>query len=1382
MVLPLSYAQQRLWFLDRLQGADATYHLPVALRLTGPLDIPALQVALADVTTRHESLRSVFPEVDSEPVQHVLAPEQARPQLLVTDARAGETEPAIRRAVLEPFDLGRQPPLRATLFLLETEQAILLLVLHHIGADGWSMAPLLRDLSAAYRARAEHRTAPDWPELPVQYADYALWQRELLGDIDDPDSRYSREVAWWVQALNGLPEPLPLPTDRPRPAVASRRGAAVPIRWSRDRHQRLLALARAHDCTLFMVIQAGLVVLLSRLGAGTDIPIGTVVAGRTEEGLEDLVGFFVNTLVLRTDVSGDPDFVQVLRRVRDMDLGAYAHQDLPFDCLVQALNPPRTLAHHPLFQVLLVLENVAAVAPDFGPVCAVAWEVENPAAKVDLTFQLRDTYDADATPAGLVGSLEYATDLFDETSAEAFVTRLTRLLDEVADTPGIPIRQIDLLGLHERRQILAEWNATERRLPETTLHAEFSRQATRTPRRTALISDGMAIGYRELNARANRLAHHLTRVGVRPGDIVAVAVERSPALVVSLLAVLKAGAAFLPLDSAHPADRLAYVVREARPTRVLADSAARELLRLDPSTMVAVSDPVFEESLAELPDDDPSRDLTPDHPAYLLYTSGSTGRPKGVLVSHGAIANRLRWMQAMYPLTGDDRVLQKTPSGFDVSVWEFFWPLQVGATLVLAGPAEHLDPARIAHRVREQSVTIAHFVPSMLRLLLAEPAAATCTGLRRVFCSGEALTRETADEFHRVLPNTSLENLYGPTEAAIDVTAHTCRPGERGPVPIGRPVDNTRVFVLDDSLRPSPVGVPGELYLAGVQLAQGYLGRPALTAASFVANPYGAAGERMYRTGDVVRWLPGGVLGYLGRSDRQVKLRGQRLELGEIESVLVGDEHVAAAHVLVRESGPGEPTLAAYVTPAQHPAGGRFDPARLRRLLVERLPEYMVPATVTVVESFPLTPNGKLDVAALPVPSLPTTTAAHPGTPLEAALARLFEEVLDLPRVGVDDDFFTFGGHSMLAVRLVRRVCQDLGIDIGVQNLFRRPTVRSLAYELSQGEPMDAYGRMLPLRSTGGGVPLFFVPPGSGLSWCYYRMLGHLDKDRPVYALQAYGFGEEAKPTATPQLPTSTDQMAEDYLEHVLKVWPEGPYNLLGWSFGGIMAHVMATRLQQAGREVARLVVFDSHPDPPTAARAAPPCGGPAPGCSGQHARPASGPGRPAGGTAGTRRRPRRGDTAGVPAAGRSAAVADPGGTAGRDEQPAAATPRPTRRLSRRPDVDPRCSRKLDRIARRGLAGLRHRPSARLSGRQPPPRNVHHRRPGHRLAAGRHPADPQHSHQTDVRGAKMIDSSDHATPGSTWSSTRTCPARSRRAARDARPVHVATHGWNDDDR
>ncbi|MEU7137626.1 amino acid adenylation domain-containing protein [Streptomyces sp. NPDC046261] len=1074
-MIPLSFAQRRLWFISRLEGPSATYNGPLTVRMSGVLDHDALQAALGDVVDRHESLRTVFPEgPDGEPHQRILGQAEAAGLLGFVRAEVADEQElasALERGARCEFDLARDLPVRAWLFSKGTEEHVLLLVLHHIAADGWSMAPLARDLSTAYAARREGR-APSWDELPVQYADYTLWQRELLGDENDPESVISNQVTYWRKALEGLPEELRLPFDRARPAMASHEGGSVPLVVDAQLHARIVELARAQGTSVFMVMQAALAALLTRLGAGTDVPIGSPIAGRTDVALDDLVGFFVNTLVLRTDTSGDPTFRQLLGRVRETDLAAYAHQDLPFERLVELLNPARSMARHPLFQVMLAFQNNTAAGLDLPGVDVGIEPQAIVAAKFDLGFHLGESFTAGGSPAGVEGHVEYASDVFDPATVELLAQRLVRLLEAVVADPDRPIGQVEILSGEERHQLLTEWNDTFHEVPQTTLPDLIEQQAARTPDATAVVFEGTGLTYAELNSRANRLSHRLISQGTGPEQIVAIALPRSPELVVSLLAVLKAGAAYLPVDPDYPADRIAHMLGDANPTCVITDTPTRPVVA-STTTPVIVLDDHHESGDAG---ENPTRNLRPGHPAYVIYTSGSTGRPKGVVVPHSGIVNRLLWMQARYELTPDDRVLQKTPSSFDVSVWEFFWPLITGARLVVAKPDGHKDPAYLTALIREQQVTVTHFVPSMLQTFLTHPDAGHCCTLRHVFASGEALPHTVQAQFHRALATTPLHNLYGPTEASVDVTAWQCHTEDDNvtTVPIGTPIWNTSVYVLDDRLQPVPPGTPGELYLAGTGLAHGYLNRPTLTAERFVANPFDTTGTgaRMYRTGDVVRHRTDGTLEYLGRTDHQVKLRGFRIEPGEIEAALTAQPHVAQAAVLVREDMPGDQRLVAYVVPD---SGTTLEPQTLNAAVAERLPDYMVPSTVLTLDALPLTPNGKLDRKALPAPDYTTlTTNRKPRTPQEQVLCALFAEVLGLDTVGIDDNFFDLGGHSLLATRLISRIRTTLGTELAIRTLFETPTVAGLADQFSDSTD-EAHPPLVPAEVRPEKLPLSFA-------------------------------------------------------------------------------------------------------------------------------------------------------------------------------------------------------------------------------------------------------------------------------------------------------------------
>ncbi|MFF4764683.1 amino acid adenylation domain-containing protein, partial [Streptomyces sp. NPDC001292] len=1043
-VLPLSFGQQRMWFLNRLEesGAAAAYNMPLALRLSGELDAAALEAALGDVADRHETLRTVFPETDGAPRQQILDGPAGRPALRVHDVAAADLPEVMAELSNRPFDLTRDRPWRTELLTLSDTDFVLLLVSHHIAVDGWSMGVLARDLQEAYAARRTG-SEPGWAPLPVQYADYALWQREVLGEADDPDSLLSAQLEYWRETLAGLPEELSLPTDRTRSAVGSFQGGWAPMELGPDAHAALAAVAKEGSATMFMVVQAALAMLLTRLGAGADIPIGTVVAGRADAALDELAGFFVNTLVLRTEAAGDPTFAELLGRVRETDLAAFAHQDVPFERLVDDLSPTRSLSRHPLFQILLTIDNTpGADAPwelrglDVRPILA----DEEFSARFDLSIGLVELRDEQGGPAGIEGGFQYSADLFDEDTARALAQRLARVLEQVARDPQVTAGELEVLDAPERRLVVEEWNDTHQAVPATTLPELFRSQAERVPDALAVLDEESSVTYAELDEWSNRVARWLIGRGVGPESRVAVLMERSVDLMAVLWGVLKAGAAYVPVDPDYPADRIAYVLTDAAPAVVV---CTRATAAAGDASWAVWDDEATVAEVAAFSGTAPAATVTPGSAAYVIYTSGSTGRPKGVMVSHRSIANKLLWMQDAYRLASDDRVLQKTPTGFDVSVWELFWPLVAGAGLVMAKPGGHRDPAYLVDVLARQAVTVMHFVPSMLGVFLQEVRPGDCAGLRRVFCSGEALTADLVEEFRRRI-GVRLHNLYGPTEAAVEVTSWDGTDGTaHGSVPIGRPVWNTQTYVLDDFLRPVPPGVTGELYLAGVQLARGYAGRAGLTAERFVACPFPGS-DRMYRTGDLVRWTADGELLYLGRQDDQVKIRGFRIELGEIESVLAGHEGVGQVAVVVREDQPGVKRLVAYVVPAGEDVDADVDAESLREFAARFLPEYMVPASVMRLETLPVTVNGKLNRAALPAPEFAGSSGRGPATQAEEVLCGLFAEVLGLEWVGAEDSFFELGGDSITSMLVVSRA-RRAGVAITVRQVFEHRSPAGLA-------------------------------------------------------------------------------------------------------------------------------------------------------------------------------------------------------------------------------------------------------------------------------------------------------------------------------------------------
>ncbi|MEV6423383.1 amino acid adenylation domain-containing protein [Streptomyces sp. NPDC051662] len=1580
--LPLSFAQRRQWFLNRLQGPSATYNIPLAVRLTGELDTDAVRAALTDVVARHEALRTVFTEVDGVPYQQVLDSRDAAPHLVVAAPAAAELDDAVSAAASHVFDLSRDVPVRAWLFAVAPEKHVLVLVVHHIAADGWSMRPLWRDFSTAYAARRGGR-APGWAPLPVQYADYTLWQRRVLGDVQDPESLWARQLAYWKQALAALPERIELPADRPHPEQASHRGRILSFRWDAELHAGLVELARGCQASPFMVVHAALTALLSRLGAGTDVPVGIGIAGRTDQATEDLVGFFVNTLVLRVDTSGRPTFRDLVHRVRDKSLEAYAHQDLPFETLVDILNPTRTLSHQPLFQVALAWQNTPQGHLTIPGLEAAVETVDTGTSKVDLSFHLTEQHTAGQVPTGIEGLLEYSSDIFDPSTVEALEVRLRLLLEAAVADADQPVGGIGLLTAEERRESLAAGTGSVRDVPQVVFPELFESQVARDPRAVAVMYAERSLTYGELDGAANRLARMLADDGVGPEQVVALAFPRSPELIVAILAVLKAGAAYLPLDPDYPAERLAFMLEDSMPdllitTSGLVDglpkSSVRQLLLDDPVTVKVLGDL----SDAALTDEDRTAPLLPTHPAYIIYTSGSTGRPKGVVATHFGLPHVTALQVERFGAKPGSRVLQFASTSFDSAVWELCFALLSGATLVMA-PSDRLLPGEpLAATCAAFGITHLTLPPTSLAAMAPDSLPPDIT----LIVAGEACTAGLVETW---APGRRMINGYGPTEATVCATMTDPLTPDGNAPPIGYPIANARVYVLDEGLHPVAPGVVGELYVTGPGLARGYLGRPGLTAQRFVANPFGQPGERMYRTGDMVRRRTDGQLEYHGRTDDQVKIRGFRIELGEVESALTAHPAVAQAAVMVREDHPGNKRLVGYVVPApaqdetggpetgehidewrdiydaiyeQEPAvaamgedfsgwnssydgepipleqmrewrqatverirefgsrrileigagsglllahlaarcesywgtdisapvidrlgrqiagrpdladrvhlrcraaddftglpthffdtvvvnsvvqyfphadylanvlgsamellapGGRVfigdvrnlrlvrglrtavqlhrastaaQPADIRRavehdlllekeLLVapefftalrtrmpaiagvdirlkrgrhhneltrhrydailhkhptgpvpstsdpapvshltwggevsgtadldshlrtrrpahlrvsaipnqriageaaalravitgrsvtdaqralthpdtpgidpeavhrlgeqlgyrtfttwspagdgsfdavfvtpdrstgevpvevyrsaaadrppsdpltnhpaashritalgaeardfvgERLPQHMVPSAVVVLHELPVTANGKLDRRALPAPEPAAGTSRPPLTPIEQVLCDLYAQVLRVPVVGAEDDFFNLGGHSLLATRLISRIRTTLGAELQIRTLFKAPTPAELALALNQTEAArPALDILLPLRSRGSRPPLFCTHPAGGISWPYAGLLSHLGPDRPLYGVQA------RRLTDPDALPGSMEEMAADYVREIRTVQPTGPYHLLGWSFGGMVAHAMATRLREEGEEVGLLVLLDTY-------------------------------------------------------------------------------------------------------------------------------------------------------------------------------------------------------------
>ncbi|WP_366591758.1 non-ribosomal peptide synthetase DhbF [Bacillus subtilis] len=1182
--IPLSFAQRRLWFLHCLEGPSPTYNIPVAVRLSGELDQGLLKAALYDLVCRHESLRTIFPESQGTSYQHILDADQACPELHVTEIAEKELSDRLAEAVRYSFDLAAEPAFRAELFVIGPDEYVLLLLVHHIVGDGWSLTPLTRDLGTAYAARC-HGRSPEWAPLAVQYADYALWQQELLGNEDDPNSLIAGQLAFWKETLKNLPDQLELPTDYSRPAEPSHDGDTIHFRIEPEFHKRLQELARANRVSLFMVLQSGLAALLTRLGAGTDIPIGSPIAGRNDDALGDLVGLFINTLVLRTDTSGDPSFRELLDRVREVNLAAYDNQDLPFERLVEVLNPARSRATHPLFQIMLAFQNTPDAElhlPDMESSLRIN---SVGSAKFDLTLEISEDRLADGTPNGMEGLLEYSTDLFKRETAQALADRLMRLLEAAESDPDEQIGNLDILAPEERSSMVADWQSVSEKIPHACLPEQFEKQAALRPDAIAVVYENQALNYAELNERANRLARMLISEGVGPEQFVALALPRSLEMAVGLLAVLKAGAAYLPLDPDYPADRIAFMLKDAQPAFIMTNTkAANHIPPVENVPKIVLDDPELAEKLNTYPAGNPknkdrTQPLSPLNTAYVIYTSGSTGVPKGVMIPHQNVTRLFAATEHWFRFSSGDIWTMFHSYAFDFSVWEIWGPLLHGGRLVIVPHHVSRSPEAFLRLLVKEGVTVLNQTPSAFyQFMQAEreqPDLGQALSLRYVIFGGEALELSRLEDWYNRHPENrpQLINMYGITETTVHVSyieLDRSMAALRANSLIGCGIPDLGVYVLDERLQPVPPGVAGELYVSGAGLARGYLGRPGLTSERFIADPFGPPGTRMYRTGDVARLRADGSLDYVGRADHQVKIRGFRIELGEIEAALVQHPQLEDAAVIVREDQPGDKRLAAYVIPSEE----TFDTAELRKYAAERLPDYMVPAAFMTMKELPLTPNGKLDRKALPAPDFAAAvTGRGPRTPQEEILCDLFMEVLHLPRVGIDDRFFDLGGHSLLAVQLMSRIREALGVELSIGNLFEAPTVAGLAERLEMGSSQSALDVLLPLRTSGDKPPLFCVHPAGGLSWCYAGLMTNIGTDYPIYGLQARGIGQRE------ELPKTLDDMAADYIKQIRTVQPKGPYHLLGWSLGGNVVQAMATQLQNQGEEVSLVVMLDAYPN-----------------------------------------------------------------------------------------------------------------------------------------------------------------------------------------------------------
>ncbi len=1182
---PLSFEQRRFWIFDQLEPGNAAYNLPAAARLTGPLDVHALERSLSEVLRRHEILRAAIREVDGEPVQ-VFAP-GASPVLPVIDLHAytaAEREFELQRQATEsiqrPFDLREGPLLRATLFRIDQDEHVILLVVHHIACDAWSMNMLVREIAVLYEAFSEGRPSP-LSEPPGRYPDYVRRQQELLSD-----ERVESQLAYWKSRLAGAPAALRLPTLKAQSSTSS--GGHRRFELSRELTDLLQALSADEGVTLFMTLMAAFQALLYRYAGDDDICVGTAVSTRNGSEDSDVAGCYMNTVVLRSDLSGEPTFRQLLHRVRKTTLEAFEHGDVPFDRVVEVVRPERDPGRTPLFQAMLVLHNARLPALRLKRLVLEPVDVESGTAVADVML-LADLGER------LTGMLEYSTELLDAEAAERMLGHFVTLLEGIVDDLDQPVPALPLLSAAERHPVLVSWNDTAVDFGgPPCLHEHFEAQAKETPDAVAVVSGDERLTYRELDRRANQLALHLAELGVGTDIVVGVCCTPSVERVVAMLGILKACGAFLPLDPDDAPERLGVMVRDAEVPVLLTQRGLSGWLAAH-----GLSGSLSERSLSGwlpehgptlvLLDDDrevasrernrpPASRATAEDLAYVIYTSGSTGAPKGVMITHGAICNQVNARQTAFPLGSSDAVLQRTPVGFDPSIWEVFGPLCAGARVVMPPMDAGRDAPGLVRLIDEEQITVLQLVPSLLSVLLEEPSIKTCSALRHVFCGGEPLTAPLRDRFFERLPGVALHNLYGPTEAAIDATSWTCPQTNAPPVvPIGRPVANVQTYVLDDRRQPVPLGVCGELYLGGAGIGRGYLDAPGLTAERFIPNPYSEVpGARLYRTGDQVRRRPDGTLEFLGRRDEQVKIRGRRVEPAEVAAVLMQHPEVREAMVITREGKSRDRRLVAYVV-----AGEDRDLRRdaLQAYAAKRLPSYMLPSEVVFVADFPRLASGKVDGRALVASEEADTgrdrLVVAPREPVELQLVQLWEDLLETRPIGVTDNFFDLGGHSLMAMRLMSHIRREFGSELPLASLVHHGTVEHLARLLLRTTSPATPSPVVAIQPRGSGPPLVCVHPSSGSIMCYMDLVRSLGTDRPVYAIQSPALDGNDEPR------TQIEEMATEYVKALRSVQEEGPYVLGGWSMGAMVAFEMACQLQEQGEEVASLALFD----PPSVAK-----------------------------------------------------------------------------------------------------------------------------------------------------------------------------------------------------
>ncbi|BAY48354.1 amino acid adenylation domain-containing protein [Scytonema sp. HK-05] len=1184
-IFPASFAQARLWFLNQLASGNPFYNVSTALRLTGSLNLTALEQTFNEIVRRHETLRTTFVLMEGQPMQ-AISPTLTIPLPLI-DLRhlsATERETQARRLVTAeaqcPFKLTTGPLLRVTLLQLDEAEYLLLINLHHIVADGWSIGVLIRELGALYTAFACRDVASEsstpLPELPIQYADFAQWQREwLVGEV------LQTQLAYWQKQLDGI-SVLNLPTDRSRSAVPTYRGARQFLELPHSLSQALVALSRQEGVTLFMTLLAAFQTLLYRYTQQEDIVVGSAIANRNRSEIEGLIGFFVNSLVLRTDLSGNPTFRELLNRVREVTLGAYAHQDLPFEKLVEELHPHRDLSRHPLFQVVFSLQNTPIEALQLPGLRLSLFEFDSKTAKLDLEFHLWQDLES------LKGQVIYSTDLFDDTTISRMLGHFQTLLESIVTHPQQRLSDLPLLTARERQQLLIDWNNTRRDYPQNKcFHQLFEALLEQTPdaialsacSANALVFENQHLTYHELNIRANQLAYHLQQLGVAPDTLVGICLERSFEMIIGLLGILKAGGAYLPLDPSYPQDRLNFILEDAKVSVLLTHSSLASTLassfpgsaweckagwgnHKDELTVICIDKDW--ETIAQQSQENPKNCLTSDNLAYVIYTSGSTGKPKGVLIEHRGLSNLIQAQIETFNLQPSHHILQFASLSFDASIFEIVMALGTGATLYLAKKESVLPGQALIQLLREKAITHVTLPPAVLAVLPKVELPA----LQTIICAGESCSEDIVKFW---ASGRRFFNAYGPTEATVwSTVAEISATGEKPP--IGRPIANTQIYILDKHLQPVPIGIPGEIYISGEGLARGYLNRPELTETCFIQETDFLPKTRLYKTGDLARYRSDGNIEFIDRIDNQIKIHGFRIELGEIETVLRQHQSVQETVVIAQENVSGEKDLVAYIVPHQKQAATNIE---LRNFLKQKLPQYMVPRAFVVLNSLPLTPHGKVDIHALPTPYSPNTRSLDkafiaPRNSTELTLAKIWAEVLNLESVGIHDNFFDLGGNSLVAVRLVEQIHKQFERELPLSSLFLNSTIETLAKSLSSEKASLPWSPLVAIQPSGSNPPFFCVHPIFGVVFPYYELAHQLGKNQPFYGLQPMGLDGESSPL------TSIEDMAAYYIEALRTVQPRGPYFLGGWSFGGLVAFEMAQQLQASGHEVALLALLDT--------------------------------------------------------------------------------------------------------------------------------------------------------------------------------------------------------------